>query len=466
MKKLLYYFSVMALLLAVCSCQDDEQALKASLKVAPGTVDLPKEGGSQIIAVITNQGNVIARGYDESWCKVTIDGKVMTIEATANTARFERTTDIVVVAGNDDNLAKKVITVTQEVDALNYLIMIPEDFSTGLVQKVMDGELQVAEICNEYVAQFSQTKRATVIYPMNADGKANLKKGYVIENGGTLEWDKEAITHTYTPGLLTVPLVKVYMNGSKFSSEAESSNQVATEITPYTINDGDNNFYRVVKVGSQYWAAENLRTTKYIDGTPIGQGTPADWMAGNSGLYTWIKNSNLDVAASEDLKRLYGAHYNWHAINTGMLAPQGWRVPTDTDNTNTYWKTGVDFFYLLRTLGGSAASTVLGVRLKSELAAASSAQTNYSIGEWAYTSDNAAKGNNISGMTLIPAGLYFPDSDAYNYVGQYAMLWSATTTASNSAQATLRRIENARGGVYVFSMIKNNGYSIRLVRGD
>ncbi len=91
--------------------------------------------------------------------------------------------------------------------------------------------------------------------------------------------------------------------------------------------DPDGNTYTVVTIGNQVWTVENLQTTKYNDGTPIAHVTDRDaWSTLTTGAYCYYDNN-------PEFGDKYGALYNWYAVNTGKLAPAGWRVPSDADWT-------------------------------------------------------------------------------------------------------------------------------------
>lgn len=105
----------------------------------------------------------------------------------------------------------------------------------------------------------------------------------------------------------------------------------ASQLTP---PDGDGNQYRTIKIGNQIWMAENLRTTKFQDGSPIYYATTGgSWTtsASTTPLYTFVNNSSSNT-------EVYGLLYNNEAVKfstsantTTNICPVGWRVPTDTD---------------------------------------------------------------------------------------------------------------------------------------
>jgi len=95
-----------------------------------------------------------------------------------------------------------------------------------------------------------------------------------------------------------------------------------------TVKDIDGNVYTTIKIENQVWMVENLKTTKYNDGTSIPLITNnAEWSGLNSPAYCWYDNDKASFGDS------YGALYNWHAVNTGILCPSNWHVPTDAEWT-------------------------------------------------------------------------------------------------------------------------------------
>jgi uncharacterized protein (TIGR02145 family) len=69
--------------------------------------------------------------------------------------------------------------------------------------------------------------------------------------------------------------------------------------------------------------AENLKTTKYKDDTPIPfVEDNVAWKNLTTPGYCWYNNDE------ETYKDIYGAFYNWNTVTTGKLCPVGWHVPS------------------------------------------------------------------------------------------------------------------------------------------
>jgi uncharacterized protein (TIGR02145 family) len=99
------------------------------------------------------------------------------------------------------------------------------------------------------------------------------------------------------------------------------------------VKDIDNNRYDIITIGTQTWMAENLKTTRYNDGSLIPlitDGTAWGTASPNEAPgYCWYNapNESTNLIA-------YGALYNWYAINPSTngnknVCPVGWHVPTD-----------------------------------------------------------------------------------------------------------------------------------------
>lgn len=93
------------------------------------------------------------------------------------------------------------------------------------------------------------------------------------------------------------------------------------------VADIDGNIYNTIAIGSQIWMKENLRTTKYNDGTSIPLVTNSTEWASITLGYCWYNNDPANY------KSTYGALYNFLAVcsiyNGGKnICPTGWHVPS------------------------------------------------------------------------------------------------------------------------------------------
>lgn len=97
-----------------------------------------------------------------------------------------------------------------------------------------------------------------------------------------------------------------------------------------SIADCEGNLYKTVTIGTQTWMGENLKVTKYNDGTTIPNiADSARWSNESNGAlcdYDTI-SSNSDI---------YGKLYNWYAVHTGKLCPTDWHVPNNDEWTILY----------------------------------------------------------------------------------------------------------------------------------
>ena len=100
-----------------------------------------------------------------------------------------------------------------------------------------------------------------------------------------------------------------------------------------SVSDIEGNTYKSVLIGTQTWMAENLKTSKFNDGTSIPLETDNKaWINLTSSGFCWYNNDQVTNGNT------YGALYNWFAISTTTngsrnVCPAGWHIPTDTDWT-------------------------------------------------------------------------------------------------------------------------------------
>jgi uncharacterized protein (TIGR02145 family) len=191
-------------------------------------------------------------------------------------------------------------------------------------------------------------------------------------------------------------------------------------------NDGD-----AVKICDQIWMAENLRTTKYNDGTSIPLVTSySEWSNLGTPGYCWYGNSEVMF------KIPYGALYNWYAVNTGMLCPAGWHIPN-----NAEWTVLTD------CLGGAS---IAGGKLKE-------AGTEH----WSSPNTGAT---NETGFTALP-GAGRDEEGWFDYltlIGITGYWWSSTE--ESSMYAIYRSMSYGSSIVSSGDYSKKGGFSVRCVK--
>jgi len=195
-----------------------------------------------------------------------------------------------------------------------------------------------------------------------------------------------------------------------------------------TVTDIDGNVYSTVQIGDQVWMSENLKTTTYNNGTSIDLVTDnTAWENNTTGAYCWYDNDEAQYADT------YGALYNWHAVNTGNLCPEGWHVPTDAE-----WTALEDY------IGSDGHSGTEGTALKA-------------TSGW----NNDGNGTDDYGFTALPGGYRYYDG-AFYYIGSYGNWWSATEgTAINAWDRSLYYDVSY---VYRYYDSKESGFSVRCLR--
>ena len=221
-----------------------------------------------------------------------------------------------------------------------------------------------------------------------------------------------------------------------------TSSEIQAEPDP--VSDIDGNFYKTVRLGTQVWMAENLKTTRYKDGMAIPLVTEkSEWSGTKSPGFCWFNN---DEEAS---KNRYGALYNLYTINTGKICPDGWHVPAKSE-----WTKLLDH---LVTYGYNYDGSLSGYKVAKALASSTGWASSYIQGAIGNT-DYPAKVN-ASGFSALPGG-YRNVNGYYLYSGSYGYWW----LSDKSYFGDFYYLENSYSEVLNSFSNKNNGMSVRCVK--
>ncbi len=223
-------------------------------------------------------------------------------------------------------------------------------------------------------------------------------------------------------------------NGTFYGNEFKFSTLPATG----SVQDVDGNTYFYITIGSQTWMVENLKTTKYKDGTSIPNVTSdTTWSVLTTPAYCWYDNNSM-------YKNTYGPLYNWYAVNTKKLAPEGWHVPTNEEWT-------ILENYVSANLGSTWS-----------LAKALAANTNWVSYTAPGSIGNNLAENNTSGFSALPGGSC-SSYGTFNDIGKKGCWWSADAY-NNTNNAYYCYLVYYDSNFYRSNYSKNFGFSVRCVR--
>jgi hypothetical protein len=171
-------------------------------------------------------------------------------------------------------------------------IAIPTNFNSCWVQRVMHNGVKVAEVCKEYIKEFDDQR--IVVYPCDENGNAIQTKGVSANDGGTVVWDEEANTVTYTPGNSTALSMVYLVDGEIVLTAPESVEPTDVEADLLVdVRGSEEEVYKIVKIGTQYWLAENLRTQKWDADLTLND---IDWQLDSSLIVTDEAHATLHSA--------------------------------------------------------------------------------------------------------------------------------------------------------------------------
>ena len=214
-----------------------------------------------------------------------------------------------------------------------------------------------------------------------------------------------------------------------------------------TVTDIDGNVYKTVKIGDQWWMAENLKVTHYRNGDPIPNVTSdSAWVELSTGARCVFDNDESNAET-------YGYLYNWYAVNVDRgLAPQGWHIPSDEE-----WK------QLEMVLGMSRSEADdIGFRVTDEGGKIKATGTHEDgTGLWSAPNTGAT---NESCFSALPGGYRYDNDGTFRSMGDDAYFWSSTESGSNYAWN--RSLHYDSSEVTRYHDVKQSGFSVRCLRDN
>lgn len=238
----------------------------------------------------------------------------------------------------------------------------------------------------------------------------------------------------------------------------EYSDSTAVEYLPNSVVDIDGNVYDAVRIGSQVWMAENLKTTRFANGNSIQ--LVLNGYINHTQAYRYYPRGN------ESLVEKFGYLYNWPAAMSNEyssaqnpsgvqgVCPDGWHMPSDPE-----WEQLIEYV--------GRQSRFVCDNNSSNIGKALAAQSDW-LSNW-LTSDPCSIGNNLStnnstGFSALPAGSFGYEKD--DDFREYAYFWSSTSNTNVNEAASAYFMKYYDECLYQYCFGKGYGFSVRCVKNE
>ena len=178
----------------------------------------------------------------------------------------------------------------------------------------------------------------------------------------------------------------------------------------------DNQTYKTIQIGNQFWMAENCRYLRNTDAEQPIEGI----------------HENTDTKNPK-----HGHFYTWEAAKN-HACPAGWHLPSREEWT---------------VLKKYLQEKVAGAKLKSNT-------------EWYGTQANNPNAFDKTGFAALPAGYYNPETQTYKDRGMHAFYWTEDGNKENNKLAWYENIFWDYPGVYEFTDQKRYGLNCRCLQDN
>jgi len=198
------------------------------------------------------------------------------------------------------------------------------------------------------------------------------------------------------------------------------------------VTDIHGNSYRTVRIGEQIWMAEDLRATQLNDGTTLENISGNKmWKQTRQPGFCWYDND------SSSLHLGYGVLYNYHAIKSNSICPEGWRIPTMKD-----------FQRLILTLDESSDTN----RFEISMCAGNLLKRKDSI-FWGGNFDTVV----VSGFNAIPGG-------CRSFDGMFSLKGNSGYYGGKPSQTALIIRDNSASAFLRIGISENTGVAVRCIK--